>query len=67
MAREAYVPSRISTMRVVRFVGMCVTICLLIVPLAGCREAAPTPEPMTASADGPVTVRFAGYHLDEEY
>lgn len=49
------------------FARACVMVCLLTVPLSGCGKAMPTPEPAAASADGTATVRYAGYHLDEEY
>lgn len=67
MISKVCVPTRISPIKTVRFLEVCVTICLLIAPLAGCTEVTPVPEPSTASADGSVTVRYAGYYMDEEY
>ncbi len=49
------------------FVGICAAICLLIAPVSGCGQGTPVPEPAQASTDGPVTVRYAGYYMDEEY
>jgi len=67
MARKTTIPTRISPTKTAWFAGMCVTICLLIVPLSGCTGVTPLPEPATASANGLVTVRYAGYYMDEEY
>jgi ABC-type glycerol-3-phosphate transport system substrate-binding protein len=67
MMRKEYMPTSISPIRTIKFVGMCVTICLLIAPVSGCRQATPAPEPTRVSPNGAVTIRFAGYYIDEEY
>jgi multiple sugar transport system substrate-binding protein len=60
-------PTRALLVGTAWFVGMCMTIFLLVAPVSGCGKAAPTPEPATAPADEPVTVRFAGYYLERDY
>jgi ABC-type glycerol-3-phosphate transport system substrate-binding protein len=67
MMRKEYMPTSISPIRTIKFVGMYVTICLLIAPVSGCRQATPAPEPTRVSPNGAVTIRFAGYYMDEEY